>query len=97
MDSADESGDVNVQDVPILNHRGIGDAVADNFIEGRAEGLREAPVAQRGGVGIVVHKELMANLVQLVRRHAGLDVLANFNDGTGGDPAGDTDLLDGLR
>src|SRR4029453_4210555 len=33
MHSADECGDVNVQDVPILNHRGIGDAVADNFIE----------------------------------------------------------------
>jgi hypothetical protein len=44
--------DVEVEDVAIFKNTLIGDAVADDFVGGCADGFRKMVVVQRGWVGL---------------------------------------------
>ena len=59
-------GDVDVDDVAVLDHAAVRDAVADHLVDAGAQRLREAAVAERRGVGAVVAEELVADPVELV-------------------------------
>ena len=64
--AADERGDVDVDDVAVAQHGGVGDAVADDLVDRGAQRLGEAAVAERRRVGAVVDEELVPDAVQLV-------------------------------
>lgn len=51
-------------------HRGVGDAVADDLVDGGAAGLGEAAVVERGRVRPALHRLLVHDRVDIVRRHA---------------------------
>ena len=76
--AVDVGGDVDVDDVAVLDHRRVGDAVADHLVERGAARLREALVAQRRRVGAVVDHVLVRDAVELVGRDAGRDGLAGL-------------------
>ncbi len=97
VDAADERGDVDVDDVAVLDHGGVGDAVADDLVQARAARLREAAVAQRRRVRVVVDEELVDHPVHLVRGHPGSDGRAAGLQRLRGDPAGHPHGLDDLR
>src|SRR5690606_29356836 len=90
-------GDVDVDDVPLLQHRAVGDAVADHLVDRRAQRLGEAAVAERGRVGTVGDGELVPDAVELVggdpRSHRGAHVL----QGLCGETGGAADAFDRLR
>jgi hypothetical protein len=75
--AADESGDVNVDDVAVVDQRVVGYPVADDLVQRGAQRLRVAAVAQRAGVGAVADQVVVAHLVQVVGRdargHSGAD------------------------
>lgn len=48
----EEEGDVDVEDVAVEEHALVGDAVADDLVEGCAYGLGEVVVVQGRGVGL---------------------------------------------
>ena len=94
--AVDVGGDVDVDDVAVLDHGRVGDAVADDLVERRAAGLREALVAQRRRVGAVVDHVLVRDAVELVGGDAGRDGLARLGQRARRDAAGDPHLLDHL-
>ena len=94
--AADEGGDVDVDDVAVLDDARVRDAVADDLVDARAQRLREAAVAEGRGVGAVVAEELVADPVELVGGHTWYDVGAHQLTGLGGEPAGDAHPLDRL-
>ena len=94
--AVDVGGDVDVDDVAVLDHRRVGDAVADDLVERRAAGLREALVAQRRRVGAVVDHVLVGDAVQLVGGDAGRDGLARLGERARRDAPRDAHLLDHL-
>jgi hypothetical protein len=89
--------DVDVDDVAVLQGAAVGDAVADHLVDRGAQGLGEAPVAERRRVGAVVEQELVADSVDLVRGDAGRDDGGGRRHGLSGDAARDPHLLDRLR
>src|SRR5690606_10056676 len=93
----DVGGDVDVDDVAVLEDGVVGDAVADDFVDGRAQRLGEALVAERAGVGAVVAQELVADPVEFVCGDAGLHVFADCLECVRSDPAGHPHGFDGLR
>ena len=90
-------GDINIDDVPIFNHGGIRDAVADNLVEGYAAGLRETAVAQRGRVSAMVAHVLVRHTVNIISSHTRLYSLAGLLECVGRNLAGFTHLLNDLR
>ena len=74
--AVDVGGDVDVDDVAVLDHGRVGDAVADDLVERGAARLRESLVAQRRRVGAVVDHVLVGDAVEFVGGHAGRDGLA---------------------
>ena len=94
--AVDVGGDVDVDDVAVLDDRRVGDAVADDLVERRAAGLREALVAKRRRVGAVVDHVLVGDAVELIGRHTGRDRLACLGQRTRRDAPGNTHLLDHL-
>src|SRR5215204_2599389 len=71
MDSVDVGGDVYLHQVAVLQWPCVRDAVADHLVDRRAARLREAPVTQRRGVGVMIKKELVDHAIQFVSGHAG--------------------------
>nr|BFF24190.1 hypothetical protein GCM10025732_21550 [Glycomyces mayteni] len=96
VDAADERGDVDVDDVAVAHHRGVGDAVADDLVEGGAAGLGEAAVPERRGVGAQVAQVLVGDGVDPVGGGARDGGLPGLHERVGGDPARDPHLLDRL-
>jgi hypothetical protein len=47
-----EEGNVEVEDVAVLEDAGVGDAVADDFVDGGAEGFGKVVVIEGGWVGL---------------------------------------------
>jgi len=94
--AADERGDVDVDDVAVLDHPAVRDPVADHLVGARAQRLREALVAERRGVGVVRDQELVTDPVQFVVSHARSNGPADLLQRLGGDPAGDAHLRDRL-
>jgi hypothetical protein len=50
MEAAVVEGDVDVEDVAVLEGALVGDAVADDFVDGCADRFGEVAVVQRGRV-----------------------------------------------
>jgi hypothetical protein len=87
--AADVGGDVNVDDVPVVDQRVVGDPVADDLVQRGAQRLRVTAVAERAGVGTVADQEVMADLVQVVGRDARGHRRSDRLQGLRGEPAGD--------
>ena len=68
--AVDVGGDVDVDDVAVLDDGRVRDAVADDLVQRRAAGLRIALVAQRRRVGAVVDHVLVGDAVEFVGRDA---------------------------
>ena len=96
VDAVEVGGDVDVDDVAVLDHPAVRDAVADHLVDAGAEALGEAAVAERRGVRAVVAEELVADPVELVGRHARGDVGAHQLAGLRGQPARDPHPRDRL-
>ena len=94
--AVDVGGDVDVDDVAVLDHPAVRDPVADHLVGARAQRLREALVAERRGVGVVCDEVLVTDPVQLVVGHARSNGPADLLQRLGGDPAGDAHLRDRL-
>ena len=59
MDATDEAGDIDVQDVTVLQHPRVGDAVADDFVGAGAHALRIVVVVQRAGICVARDGQLV--------------------------------------
>ena len=68
VDSADPPGDVDIADVAFLERAGVGNAVADHFVDRRAAGFRVSVVVDRRRVGAAL--EQAAGLDQIGHEHA---------------------------
>ena len=71
-----ENGDVNVEDVAVLEGPAVGDTVADNFISGGTNRLREAAIIQRTGVAAALKHGLVRDAVQRIGGDSGTNGLA---------------------
>jgi hypothetical protein len=94
--AAEVCRDVDVDDVAVVDHRVVGDPVADHLVQRGAQRLRVTAVAERAGIGAVADQEVVTHLVQVVGRdargHGGADRL----QGLGGQPARHPHPLDDL-
>ena len=90
-------GDVKIQNVAVLKHRRIGNAVADHLIQRGAYRLRVAAVVHGGGVGAVITNILMNQHINLVGCCPRDGNLRRFHNGTGGDLTGCTHPLNLFR
>lgn len=57
---------VNIANVTANQRPEVGDAVADDFVDGGAAGLRKAMIVKRRRVAVSVHAGLMDHAVDLV-------------------------------
>ena len=96
MHAVQVGGDVQVEDVAVLQHRGVRDTVADDLIQGSAHGLGVAAVVNGRGVGAVIADVLVNQHINLIGGGAGYTNFGCFNDGTGSNLAGGTDSLNFL-
>jgi hypothetical protein len=96
VDATDERGDVDVDDVAILERAVVGDAVTDDFVDAGAYRLREVAITQRRGIGAVVKHELVGDPIELIGGDAGCDRLGGALHRLRRDASGDPHLLDGL-
>ena len=96
MHATDERGDVDVDDVSVLDHPRIRDAVADDLVDAGTQRLRESAITQRRWVGIVVAQELVADPIEFVRGDAGGHVRPDEFTCLRSQSASDPHLLDGF-
>src|SRR5699024_9360473 len=68
-------GDVDVDDVAILQHRVVGDAMADDLVDRAAERFRKSAVPECRRIGAVLDDVGMPHTIKLVCRHARPDPL----------------------
>ena len=94
--TVDVRGDIDVDDVAVFDHRRVGDAVADDFVQRRAARLGITLVAQRRWIGAVVDHVVVSDAVQRIGRHTGRDGLARLRECIGSDLPGNPHLLDHL-
>ena len=93
-------GDVDVDDVAVLDHRGIGDAVADHLVDGGAHRLREPAIAQRRRIGSVVAHVFVCDCVDVIGRDPRGEHLTDRGQRIRCDPSRgphDLDLLGGVE
>ena len=72
MYTADVGGDVDLDDVAVLQGASIGDAVADDLIDRRAARLGKPAIAKRRGICSVVDQELVDHVIKIIGGHPGL-------------------------
>ncbi len=96
VNAADVRGDVDIDNVTVGHNRVVRNAVADDLVQRCAERFRVTAVTKRARIGAVVDQELVADPVQFVGRHPGLDVPADLGQSLGRDPASDPHRRDGL-
>ncbi len=88
--AAEVRGDVNVDDVAVVDQRVVGDPVADYLVQRGAQRLRVTAVPERAGVGTVADQEVVAYLVQVIGRdawgHSGTDRLQRLGGQLAGHP-----------
>ena len=97
VDAVEIGGDVQVDEVALLEDGRVGDAVADDLVDRGADRFGEAHVAQAGRVGAVVAHVLVGYTVELVGGDTGGDDGGGLGHSAGGHPAGGADAFDGLR
>ena len=90
-------GDVDVDDVALLEGPQVGDAVADDLVHGRADGAGEVVVVERRRVASVLDGRLVGHAVDLRRRHAQADGAARGVEHLAADLADLADARDILR
>ena len=61
VDTVEEHGDVDVDDVAVGQRSAVGNAVADDLVDRRTHRLGIAPVVERAGIGPPAH-DLVVNL-----------------------------------
>jgi len=92
-----DDGDVHIDDVAAFQALVARDSVADLVIHRGADRFWETPIVQRRRYRpLDPGDEVMADGVELVRGHPGLDVLADHVQHVGGQAPGDAHALDGL-
>lgn len=79
---------INVNDVALLQHAHVGDAVADDVVHGCADGLGEAVVAQGGGINAETDDFGVDALVDLISSDTGRNLLSGEFSDVGRDLAG---------
>ena len=90
-----DDGDVDVDDIPVLQRPVVRYPVADDVIDRGADRFREAAVVQRRRDGLLHPDDVfVADPVQLVAGDAGADVGRDHLEHLGGQAAGDAHLLD---
>ncbi len=72
MPAVDDQGDVDIDDVALAHRLVVGNAVADDVVDGGADRLAVAAIVERGGIGAMVHRELEGEIVKALGRDAGL-------------------------
>ena len=90
-------GDVDVDDVAVLQRAVVGDAVADHLVDRGADRLGVAVVVEGRGVGAPVDVRLMGDAVELVGRDARGHGRAGERQHLGRHPAGDAHAGDHVR
>jgi len=86
--------DVDVDDIAGLQPAVIRDAVADHVVHRGADGLREAAVVEvRGHRALHLHDVVVAEPVELFRRHPRHHVLADHVEHLGREAPGDAHFL----
>ena len=93
--AVEDQRDIDVDDVAFLHRLVVGDAVADDVVERGTGRLAVAAIHQRRRQGAVVHGEVVNELVDGRRRHAGLDVLGQHIEAAGGQLAGLAHAVEG--
>ena len=94
--AADERGDVNVDDVAVVDQRVVGDPVADHLVQRGTQRLRVTAVPERAGIRAMADQEVVAHLVQVVGRDAWGHGSSDRLQGLGGQLAGHPHPLDDL-
>ena len=94
--AADVRGDIDVDDVAVVDQRVVGYPVADHFVQRGAQRLRVTAVPERAGVGAVADQVVVAHLVQVIGRDARGHGRADRRQGLGGQLAGHPHPLDDL-
>ena len=85
-----DDGDIDIDGVAVLQLAVARDAVTDHVIDRRADRFRKATVVERGRDGILHFSDvLVADVVELLGRDAGFDVLADHVEYVGRQSAGD--------
>jgi hypothetical protein len=81
-------GDVHVDDVAVLEHASVGNAVAHDLVHARANALGIAVVTERRRACTVPNRVVVHETIDVVRGHPGLEMLANHQQRIGGKFAG---------
>jgi hypothetical protein len=93
-----DHGDINIDDVAVLEFFIIGDAVTNHLIYRGADRLGEAVVVERGRNGLLlVNDVFVADLVQFIGCHARLDIWLNHFENFRCQSAGGTHLFNLFR
>ena len=86
--AVEDRGDVDVDDVAVLERAVARNAVADDMVDRGAAALRIAAIAERRGDGAGVERHPVDDVVQLLGGDAGDDMGDERVEDVGGEPAG---------
>ncbi len=67
MNSVDEAGDVEIDDVTVFKDGAVGDAMTDHFIQGGAHALGIAVIIEWAGIGATFDGEIVDQDIDVVR------------------------------
>src|SRR5262245_27872756 len=96
MPAVDDHGDVDVDDVTLLQAVVAGNAMAEDMVDRGADRLGKAAVVQGRRNGAVPDDEVMAQTIQLARGDARLDVGRDEIERLGGQASGPPHGVEGL-
>src|SRR5258706_6216158 len=79
-----DDGDVDIDDIATFEYAVVGNAVADHMIDRRTDGFGEAAIADVGRNRLLdVHDVVVADGIQRLGTHAGVDMFANYVQNVG--------------
>ncbi len=90
VEALEDGGDVDVDDVAVLEHLFTGDAVTHDLVDRGADALRKAVVVQRRRPGTAAHRVFVDELVDVLGGDAGADHVAHAKQRVSGHLRGDT-------
>ena len=80
MNAANVGRNVDIADIPVMEHRAVGDSVADHFVDGGAQTLGVAAVSEGGGVGAVITEILVTDGVEGIGGDTGPNRFTDFDE-----------------